>query len=155
MEGGSLQERLSQVVQKDPRFQPEAYQFVFEALDYTVRLIYGDEDAPPREPVQPNHHVTGQDLLEGIRDYALDAFGCLAAAVFDSWGVKRGEDFGEMVFNLVEHGLMGKQDADTKDDFSGGFDGRPFDEVFNVKPCLDYDPDRDEWQATYESVAYG
>ncbi|MEM7168232.1 MAG: Minf_1886 family protein, partial [Planctomycetota bacterium] len=132
MEGGSLQERLSQVVHKDPRFQPEAYQFVFEALDYTVRLLYGEDDGPQTEAVptpgaQPSQHVTGQDLLEGIRDYALDAFGCLAAAVFESWGVKRGEDFGEMVFNLVEHGLMGKQETDSKDDFSGGFDGRPFD----------------------------
>lgn len=153
MDGTTLHERLLNVVRKDPRFQAEAYHFVFEALDYTVRKLYGDDD--PEGRPRPGQHVTGQHLLDGIRDYALETFGCMAATVFEAWGVRRGEDFGEIVFNLVEHDLMGRQDSDSKRDFAGGYGGRPFDEVFAVRPRLEYNQDRDEWRATYESVAYG
>lgn len=153
---GSLSERLNEVIRKDPRYNAEAYHFVFEALDYTVRSKYrAAESSSQGQASAPNRHVNGQDLLAGIREFALDSFGCLASTVFESWGVRRGEDFGEIVFNLVEHGLMGKQDSDSRDDFAGGFEGRPFDEVFDVRPRLEYYPDRDEWKATYESVAYG
>lgn len=159
MDGSSLQERLAQLIRKDPRYQPEAYHFVFEALDYTVRSKYRDDPQGEIDDEDPSgtqsRHVTGQDLLEGIREFALEVFGCLAATVFESWGVHRGEDFGEIVFNLVDHGLMGKRDSDTKADFAGGFEGRPFHEVFQVRPRLDYCPEKDEWKATYESVAFG
>lgn len=149
----TLHDRLAELVRKDPRYSAEAYHFVFEALDYTVKRLYREND--PDVGSLQGRHVSGQDLLEGIREFALDAFGCLAATVFESWGVRRGEDFGEIVFNLVDHGLMGKQDTDCRDDFAGGFDGRPFEEVFHVKPRLEYYPDRDEWKATYESAASG
>lgn len=153
MEGLSVQDRLSLLLRKDPRFSLEAYNFIFEALDYTVRLKYGDDAREANGPA--GQHVTGQDLLEGIRRFALEGFGCLAATVFAEWGIRRSDDFGEIVFNLVEHGLMGKQDSDSKADFLGGYGGRPLDEVFRVRPIFEYYPERDEWKASYESVVHG
>jgi len=75
-------------------------------------------------------HVSGQELLEGLRRFALDQFGPMAKTVFDHWGVRRCEDFGEIVFNMVEKGILGKTDQDSREDFRGGFD---FEEAF-VKP---------------------
>ncbi|MEE8142777.1 MAG: Minf_1886 family protein [Planctomycetota bacterium] len=152
MQGCSPQERFCELMDKDPRFHAEAYGFVFEALDYTVREVHGTDPGP--EPPS-SHHVTGRDLLEGIRRYALERFGCLAALVFHFWGIHRTDHFGEMVFNLVDHGLMGKQDSDRKEDFADGFGGRPFEEIFHVDPVLEYYPEKDEWKASYENVVYG
>lgn len=113
------------VLARDARYDVNAYRFVFEALAYTQRLY--ERDPESREPGR--RHVTGQELLEGIRDCAAAQFGPLAPVVFRSWGVMRTEDFGEIVFNLVEAGLMGKTETDTRKDFANGYD---FDEAFDT-----------------------
>jgi uncharacterized repeat protein (TIGR04138 family) len=77
-------------------------------------------------------HVSGQELLGGIRDYALAQFGPMTKMVFEEWGIKRCEDFGEIVFNMVEIGLLGKTDQDSREDFANGYD---FDDAFR-KPFL-------------------
>ena len=77
-------------------------------------------------------HVTGQQLLAGIRQHALAQFGPMAATVLNEWGVHRCEDFGEIVFNLVENGVLAKTEQDSRADFQGGYD---FDEAFR-KPFL-------------------
>lgn len=154
MEERSPEERLEDLLEQDPRYPREAYTFVFEALDSTVRGMHGigpDDPIPPSE----DHHVTGTDLLRGMRTFALDEFGCLAATVFSSWGLSTSEDVGEIVFNLVEHGLMGRRESDQRSDFDHGFGGRTFAEVFAVDPQLEYCPERDEWKASYKSVASG
>lgn len=109
---------LRRIQEKDRRYSPEAYRFIFEALDFTLK-----------KGGRRGGHVTGRDLLEGIRGYATEQFGGLAPLVFRQWGVHRTEDFGEIVFNLVDAGLMGKTDADSKDDFRNGYD---FDEAFSI-----------------------
>ncbi len=106
---------IRKVLERDPRYRLEAYRFIFEALEFTLNKI-GEK-----------RHVTGQELLVGVREYALQEFGMLAKMVFQRWGVTTTEDFGELVFNLVEAGLMGKTDTDTRADFRGGFD---FEEAF-------------------------
>jgi len=111
------------VLAHDSRYQMNAYRFIYEALEYTQRL-YG-RDPSSDEPAK--RHVTGQELLEGIRRLAIEQFGPLAPTVFRSWGVNKTSDFGEIVFNLVESKLMGKKDSDTRLDFAGGYD---FDEAF-------------------------
>ena len=93
-----------------------------------------------------NQHVTGPELLEGVRQYAIDQFGCLAHVTLGSWGVGSTDDFGEIVFNLVDHDLMGKQDSDTKEDFQGLYE---FDEVFEVSPLFSYEPEKGEWRTAY------
>jgi uncharacterized repeat protein (TIGR04138 family) len=109
---------LRDLVARDPRYRPDAYRFIFEALDYTLK-------AQGRKA----GHVSGRELLEGIRDFALDQFGGLAGLVFDQWGVRCTGDFGEMVFNLVEAGLMGKTESDSREDFR---DVYAFRDVFRV-----------------------
>jgi len=64
------------------------------------------------------HHVTGQELLEGIRQYALQQYGPMTVTVFEEWGVNHCRDFGEIVFNMVESGLLQKTETDTRNDFS-------------------------------------
>lgn len=112
---------LKEVLRKDTKYRREAYHFVFEALDFTIKKI------------GQRRHVGGQELLEGVREYAIKQFGMLARMVFNSWGVYKTDDFGEIVFNLVKAGLMGKTDRDSKDDFKDGFD---FDQAFGEKGTI-------------------
>lgn len=106
---------------KDGRYSPEAFRFLFDALPHAMRLA-GKENA---EGV--GKHVTGQEVLEGMRLLASQLFGPLAAAVWRSWGVNETLDWGRIVFLLVENGLLNRQDSDTIEDFGAGFD---FDETF-------------------------
>jgi uncharacterized repeat protein (TIGR04138 family) len=101
---------LKKIIAKDPRYSMDAYVFVRYALDYTVRTL----------GVQ--RHVTGQELLEGIRQFALDKFGPMVRFLFREWGVETCEDFGNIVFNMVDNRLLGKTEEDSIDDFSGGYD---------------------------------
>jgi uncharacterized repeat protein (TIGR04138 family) len=116
---------LMEVVQRDPRFAYEAYEFLFHALHHTQKLL-GRE--PPeategeRPSTDPRYHVSGQELVHGIRDLALREFGFMARIVFRQWGIQRTDDFGDMVFNLVEAGLMSKTDQDNRADFHAVFD---------------------------------
>src|SRR5215210_2135075 len=99
--------RIEDVVRRDPRYPLEAYEFVFDALTHTQRLL-GRSTAVPEAGREAEHHVSGQQLLWGVRDLALREFGLLARIVFRLWGVNNTSDFGEMVFNLIEAGLMSK-----------------------------------------------
>jgi uncharacterized repeat protein (TIGR04138 family) len=125
MQAVNFDEILESIVTRDPRYRREAYLFVREALDYTQKMIGKPKKAEPR-------HVTGQELLEGIREYGLNQFGPMAVTVFEEWGVKSCEDFGEIVFNMVEHNLLAKTDNDTRNDFRTGYS---FAEVFR-RPFL-------------------
>ena len=116
---------LMEVVQRDSRFAYEAYEFLFHALHHTQKLL-GREPPEAREGEQevadPRYHVSGQELVHGIRDLALREFGFLARTVFRQWGIQRTDDFGDMVFNLVESGLMSTTSEDSRTDFHAVFD---------------------------------
>jgi uncharacterized repeat protein (TIGR04138 family) len=118
-------EAVEEIIAHDNRYDREAYQFVRESLDYTLKKL-------KRKGREELRHVSGQELLEGIRKNALEQFGPLSRTVLEYWGVRRCEDFGEIVFNLVEKGVLGKSEQDSRADFQGGYD---FDEAF-VKPFL-------------------
>ena len=109
----------------DPRYPREAYLFLRDALEHTQKQVAKQTKGVVR-------HVSGEELLHGIREYALDQFGPMALTVFDDWGIRAGEDFGEMVFNMVGARLLAKTDKDTLDDFRGVYD---FDDAFR-KPFL-------------------
>ena len=111
---------LALILAKDPRYQTDAYLFVKDALDYTQKLVV----KPSKDDVR---HVSGQELLEGIRAFALAQFGPMTTMVFEEWGILRCEDFGEIVFNMVEIGLLGKTEKDSRVDFQNGYD---FDAAF-------------------------
>lgn len=113
---------LKKVLQKDPRYKLEAYTFLMAALDYTVSKL-------------PKHrHVTGQELLEGVKEYGLEQFGPMARTVFEHWGVTSTEDFGNIVFNLIDVALLGKTEEDSIDDFKGVYDFKEaFDKDYRYK----------------------
>ena len=110
---------LEDVVRRDPRYPYEAYEFVFAALDHTQKLL-GRAQEPPDEG--DTHHVSGRELLEGVRDLALREFGLMARTVFRMWGIRNTSDFGEIVFNLVAANLMSKTDRDDRADFADVYD---------------------------------
>ena len=111
----NFDEAVDLIIAKDTRFARDAYAFVREALDFTQKLAGKEARGPIR-------HVSGQELLGGIRQFALQQFGPMTATVFEEWGVKSCRDFGEIVFNMVEIGLLAKTDKDTRDDFQNGYD---------------------------------
>lgn len=115
-------EALSQILREDRRYDPEAYHFIREALDDTMRMM-----DKPREGAA--RHVSGQELLEGIRRFALDQFGPMALTVLHTWGVHGTEDFGHLVFNLVDKGVLGKTENDRPEDFANGYD---FEDAFRA-----------------------
>ena len=115
MQPHEFEDVLAQVIRDDPRYPAVAYGFLRQGLDYSVKLYSKPDHGPGR-------HVTGQELLEALRQCALQQFGPMTLTVLQSWGIRRTEDFGEMVFNLVNRGLLGKTDQDKKEDFAGGYD---------------------------------
>ena len=117
----SYQARLAEVVQRDPRYVYEAYEFVFTALSHTQKLL-GRVPADDGTVPGPQYHVSGRELVLGIRDLAVREFGLMARIVFRLWGINRTGDFGEIVFNLVEQNLMSKTDQDSRADFQDVFD---------------------------------
>ena len=116
-------EALDSIVTSDPRYQREAYIFLRDALDFTTKQQKKAKGTTVR-------HVSGPELLEGVRHYALKEFGPLVMTVFENWGIHSTEDVGHMVFNLIKAGIFGKTDEDSIDDFKRVYD---FEEAF-VKP---------------------
>jgi len=106
---------LDQVIAEDPRFKPEAYLFVHDALGHTWARL------------DRRRHVTGRELLDGIKNLALKRYGPMARAVLNSWGVRTTDDFGAIVFNLVDAGLLSKTKEDRIEDFHAVYD---FDDAF-------------------------
>lgn len=105
-----FEDRLREVASRDGRYHPNAYRFIYEALEFTLKHL------------DRKGHVTGPELLQGIRDLALDQFGGLTLLVFGTWGVRKTADFGDIVFNLVEANLMGRTETDNRADFADVYD---------------------------------
>jgi len=127
---------LFKLLQDDPRYTLDAYQFVRDALSYAHDdLGWGDQDPPEEsDPEQAPRHLTGQQLCEAIRRYAIAQFGYMAKVVLNSWGVKKTDDFGEIVYNLIRIELMKKSDNDLREDFNDLYD---FEEAFEQKFEMD------------------
>lgn len=114
----SFAEAVARATAADPRYQPGAYEFVRDALHVAAKKFReGSEDS----------HVTGQELLEGFRLHALNEFGPMALFILHQWGIRGGEDVGNIVYNLIDTEYFGKNEGDSLDDFKGGYD---FHEAF-------------------------
>ncbi len=107
-------------------FPVEAFQFVRDGLNHTVKVIHGEgaEGLPG-----PQRHVSGPQLCIGLRDYAIRRYGMLARTVLAHWGIQKTDDFGRIVFAMIDAQIMRKSDEDTFADFCGVYD---FDEAFNA-----------------------
>jgi uncharacterized repeat protein (TIGR04138 family) len=111
------EEALQKLGARDARFQERAYLFVLAALEY----------AQGRLPAR--RHLSGAELAWACRDFALEQFGLLAPTVLHHWGVHRTEDFGTIVFALIDVGLLASQPSDRVEDFDGVYD---FGEAFRT-----------------------
>jgi uncharacterized repeat protein (TIGR04138 family) len=114
-QSSSLLNKITQISEKDSRFDVEAYLFLFEALAFAQAKF------------AKKKHVNGKELLEGIKELALERYGPMSMTVFEHWGINTTDDFGEIVFVLVENGLLRKTTQDNREDFH---DVYSFDEVF-------------------------
>jgi uncharacterized repeat protein (TIGR04138 family) len=126
--------RIEELAQRDPRYAPEAYQFVFDALDYAARRAgRAPAGTPPPSPAAgggqgggatagDEEHISVPDFIRGARELALRDFGMMASAVFRAWGVRRSDDLGEIVFNLIGAGLMDPAAADDRGAFHDACD---------------------------------
>jgi uncharacterized repeat protein (TIGR04138 family) len=112
-----FQAKLDELTRQDPRYAYEAYEFVFAALAHAQRQRGG-----PAAPEGEDEDVTARDLLGALRELAVREFGLLAPTVFRHWGVRRTDDFGAIVDNLVSAGLMSRTDEDDQGEFRDAYD---------------------------------
>lgn len=110
--------KVEEIVNSDPRYKADAYEFMMQALWFTQNQL------------KRKGHVTGQELSEGIKEFVLEQYGPMSKTVLEHWGIRKTEDFGEVVFNMIESGIMGKSDGDSREDFKSVYD---FDEAFDIK----------------------
>jgi uncharacterized repeat protein (TIGR04138 family) len=123
MQSPEFNEALETLVREDPRYSRDAYLFLRDALEATLK-----RRKKIRKESQPStNHVSAAELLEGFRLHALQEFGPMTVTVLAYWGVRSCEDVGHLVFNLVGCGVFGKTDEDSIDGFRGGYD---FEEAF-------------------------
>ena len=137
-----LIEKIKQLVRDDPRYKFEAYAFVFESLNYAQKELgmgavkstesaadelASEESGEGERETSAERHLTGQQLCEASRRYALEQYGYMAKCVLNSWGVYQTGDLGEIVFNLIRAGQMKKTKDDRREDFDDVFD---FDTAF-------------------------
>jgi len=125
MQKSNFAQLVSEIVAKDKRYDVKAYTFVREGLDYTLKTL-------KRNSGGAHKHVSGTELLEGLRQHTINEYGPMGKLVLNEWGINACEDFGHIVFNLVNTGVLGKSDHDRPEDFVPGFS---FEDAF-VKPFL-------------------
>lgn len=126
MQDLEFNEIIDLIFKEDSRFDKRAYHFVRAGLDATVKELKKKDP----ERARKSQHVSGGELLNGLRVYALDQFGPLTHTVLTDWGITRCRDFGEIVFKLIEYNVLSKTENDTLEDFGDIFD---FEDAF-VKP---------------------
>jgi uncharacterized repeat protein (TIGR04138 family) len=132
---------IARLLETDRRYKFEAYVFLFEALNYAQNVLQMGAESPT-EPIEPDeaapgeqHHVSGQELCEAIRCFALQQYGYMAKTVLNSWGIHATNDFGEIVFNLIRIGQMRKTPSDTQVDFDSIYDfDVAFKQQFKITP---------------------
>jgi uncharacterized repeat protein (TIGR04138 family) len=125
MQQNSFDDVLNRMVEQNPRYHRDAYMFLREALDFTQKTVGKGNKNKGRDGT----HITGQELLNGIREYALALYGPMTITVLEEWGVTSCEDFGKMVFLMIENNLLRKTEQDRPEDFKNGYS---FDEAFRM-----------------------
>ena len=112
-----FQEKVAQIIRRDPKYKPDAYEFVMQALWFTQKKF------------KIEGHVNGRQLLKGIKEFGLQQYGPMAKTVFEHWGINTTEDFGRIVFNMVNQGLLSKTEEDSPGDFKNVYE---FKEAFDI-----------------------
>ncbi len=128
MQEALFEEGLDEILKKESRYPRDAYLFLKEALDYTHRMLGREAEEKTRQK-RDTKHVSAEELLRGVRELALETFGPMTVTVFEEWGIRSCQDFGEIVFILVEQGVFAKTEQDSRVDFEKGYD---FQEAFRT-----------------------
>lgn len=113
-----IEQVLEKIQRRDSRFANEAYIFVSEALGETVRKL-GRKALPAG-----SRHVSGQELAEGMADFALDRFGPMTYQVLKTWGLAKTRDIGDIVYTLIDEKILAKSNDDSIEDFDNVYDFR-------------------------------
>ncbi len=121
MSDQNLNNKILAMTRGDGRYRIQAYHFILDSLDYVSATLGKTRLAGP------DRHVSVDEMLDGVKEYAMQQFGPLAKVVLEYFGIYSTEDIGEIVFDFVNVGLLNKQESDRREDFSKGFD---FREVF-------------------------
>ena len=111
----SLGEVAEEIYARDSRYKPDAYEFLMHVLGFT------------QQKLKRQGHLTAKELLDGLRDFAIEQYGPMAKTVLNHWGLKRTEDIGNIVFNMIEKKMLSKTESDSLDDFKNVYD---FQEAF-------------------------
>jgi uncharacterized repeat protein (TIGR04138 family) len=111
----SFYQIIEEICATDGRYKPDAYEFLMQALHFT------------QSKLKKAGHVTARELLEGIREFVIKQYGPMVKIVLNHWGITKTEDFGNIVFNMVDRKLLSKTDEDSVDDFKDVYD---FEAVF-------------------------
>ncbi len=114
--------KFVQLAREDARYACEAYEFVCDAVTYTQDQLGRGGHTNPDEPIREEHHVSGAELVKGACALAVREFGMMAPLVFRQWGLEKTDDFGELVFKLIEADKLSKSDRDEVQDFQNLFD---------------------------------
>jgi uncharacterized repeat protein (TIGR04138 family) len=113
--------KVEEIVEGDRCYSSDAYEFVMQAIGFTQKKLNREG------------HISGKELLEGIREFGLQQYGPLTKTVFERWGIKTTDDFGKIVFKMVENGLIRKTETDSQDDFKDVYDFNEALDIFKVK----------------------
>ena len=120
---------IFQLLQSDLRYQMQAYQFVQDSLAFAQEVLPQEEPQPGEDP-----HLTGQELCEAIRLFAIDQFGYMSKTVLNNWGIHETRDFGEIVYNLIDIGLLRPSDKDEREHFADVYSfEKAFVEDFQIR----------------------
>ena len=128
---------LQEIVSELGVYPIEAFQFVQQGLSQTITSLHGEFKAEGlSEEEMHSRHISGQQLSEGLRLYALEQWGLLARVVLRRWNITSTLDFGRIVFAMVDSGMMKKTDEDTLDDFREVFDFKSaFEHAYQIGSC--------------------
>ena len=109
MSQNDIEQVIGRLLVKDPRYTPEAYCFVSEAVNYTVAKL----DA--------HRHVSALELLEGAKAFAAGKYGVVSGLVLESWGLRSARDLGQVVYLLIGEGVLSASEDDDIEDFNVEF----------------------------------
>lgn len=120
---------IRQIREKDPRYSTQAYDLVRVSLDHAQKIVHGE---PKKGRGLANRHVSGPQLLEGFRQHVLETYGPMSYQLLQSWGLRKTDDIGNIVYNIIATGLFGRSEEDDLAAFSNVYDFKtaflkPFD----------------------------
>lgn len=107
---------ITEIYEKDSRYKPDSYEFVTQALHFTQTKL------------KRQGHINGRELAEGCAEFAIEQYGPMAKTVLNHWGIAKTEDFGNIVFNMIENKLFSRTESDSISDFKDVYD---FNAVFS------------------------